>query len=55
MHSHFYRYPEPFAGQSVIVFGAGASGLDISVELVQANAKVSAFVRHTLKSASLKV
>lgn len=40
MHSHFYRYPEPFAGQSVIVFGAGASGLDISVELVQANAKV---------------
>ncbi|XP_076130455.1 uncharacterized protein LOC143112091 isoform X2 [Alosa pseudoharengus] len=40
MHSHFYRYPEPFAGQSVVVFGAGASGLDISIELAQAKAQV---------------
>ncbi|XP_042562441.1 flavin-containing monooxygenase FMO GS-OX-like 4 isoform X1 [Clupea harengus] len=40
MHSHAYRRPEPFAGQSVIVFGAGASGLDISIELAKAMAQV---------------
>lgn len=40
MHSHFYRYPEPFTGKTIIVFGAGPSGLDISIELAQANAQV---------------
>ncbi|XP_062869974.1 uncharacterized protein LOC134332317 [Trichomycterus rosablanca] len=40
MHSHFYRCPEPFAYQSVVVLGAGASGIDISFELAQAKAQV---------------
>ncbi|XP_030648315.1 flavin-containing monooxygenase FMO GS-OX4 isoform X2 [Chanos chanos] len=40
MHSHSYRYPEPFSGQSIVVLGAGASGVDISIELAQANAQV---------------
>lgn len=40
MHSHSYRCPEPFAYQSVVVLGAGASGVDISFELVQAKAQV---------------
>ncbi|XP_017548111.2 flavin-containing monooxygenase FMO GS-OX-like 4 [Pygocentrus nattereri] len=41
MHSHSYRCPEPFAHQSVVVLGAGASGVDISFELAQAKAKVT--------------
>ncbi|KAB5543573.1 hypothetical protein PHYPO_G00080780 [Pangasianodon hypophthalmus] len=40
MHSHSYRCPEPFAHQSVVVLGAGASGVDISFELAQAKAQV---------------
>jgi len=39
-HSHSYRIPEPYAGQSVVVLGAGASGLDISMELAGVNAQV---------------
>ncbi|XP_051541635.1 uncharacterized protein LOC127433629 isoform X1 [Myxocyprinus asiaticus] len=40
LHSHSYRYPEPFANKSVVVLGAGASGVDISIELAQASAQV---------------
>ncbi|XP_060764402.1 uncharacterized protein LOC132873144 isoform X2 [Neoarius graeffei] len=40
MHSHSYRCPEPFAHHSVVVLGAGASGVDISFELAQAKAQV---------------
>ncbi|KAM6985850.1 uncharacterized protein FYW47_009156 [Aplochiton taeniatus] len=41
LHSHSYRSPEPFSGQAVVVLGAGASGVDISLELAAANAKVT--------------
>lgn len=41
LHSHSYRFAEPFSGQSVLVLGAKASGLDISLELVRAGAKVT--------------
>lgn len=30
MHSHNYRDADPFKGNSVLVIGCGASGLDIS-------------------------
>ncbi|XP_053703587.1 uncharacterized protein LOC128748664 [Synchiropus splendidus] len=40
LHSHSYRSPEPFAGRSVVVLGAGASGMDISIELANAGASV---------------
>ncbi|KAL4659579.1 flavin-containing monooxygenase FMO GS-OX4-like isoform X1 [Arapaima gigas] len=40
LHSHSYRYPESFAGQSVVVLGAGPSGVDISVELAGVGAQV---------------
>ncbi|KAG7484101.1 hypothetical protein MATL_G00045540 [Megalops atlanticus] len=40
LHSHSYRHPEPFAGQSVVILGAGASGIDISIELASINAQV---------------
>ncbi|KAI1902796.1 hypothetical protein AGOR_G00019750 [Albula goreensis] len=40
LHSHSYRKPEHFTGQSVVVLGAGASGLDISIELAGVNAQV---------------
>ncbi|MGH0173468.1 UNVERIFIED_CONTAM: hypothetical protein FKN15_065645 [Acipenser sinensis] len=33
MHSHDYRCPEPFTGKSVLLLGAGLSGLDIAQEL----------------------
>lgn len=32
-HSHNYRVPEPFAGQTVVVVGLGPSALDISREI----------------------
>ncbi|KAM3869060.1 uncharacterized protein ACN63O_006436 [Diretmus argenteus] len=40
LHSHSYRFPEPFSGRSVVVLGAGASGLDISIELASVHAQV---------------
>ncbi|XP_022108004.1 flavin-containing monooxygenase FMO GS-OX4-like [Acanthaster planci] len=33
IHSHEYRHPEDFKGQSVVVLGGGLSGCDISVDL----------------------
>jgi flavin-binding monooxygenase-like protein len=33
LHSHFYKDPEGFEGQSVVVVGIGNSAVDISVEL----------------------
>lgn len=41
LHSHAYRYAEPFSGQSVVVLGAKASGLDISIELAKVGAQVT--------------
>ncbi|KAM6907643.1 uncharacterized protein FYW49_014196 isoform 1-T1 [Xenentodon cancila] len=41
LHSHSYRCAEPFCGQSVVVLGAKASGLDISIELAKAGAQVT--------------
>lgn len=32
-HSHDYREPSPYKGLTVVVLGASASGLDISLEL----------------------
>ncbi|XP_059207742.1 uncharacterized protein LOC131986689 [Centropristis striata] len=46
LHSHAYRFAEPFSGQSVVVLGAKASGLDISIELSKAGAKVTLSHRH---------
>lgn len=40
LHSHSYRFAEPFAGRSVVVLGARASGVDISMELAKAGARV---------------
>lgn len=40
LHSHSYRHPEPFANKSVVVLGAKASGVDISIELAQVNVQV---------------
>lgn len=41
LHSHNYRYAEPFSGLSVVVLGAKASGLDISIELANVGAQVT--------------
>ncbi|XP_071362346.1 uncharacterized protein [Trachinotus anak] len=41
LHSHSYRYAELFSGQSVVVLGAKASGLDISIELAKVGAQVT--------------
>ncbi|XP_044077185.1 flavin-containing monooxygenase FMO GS-OX-like 4 isoform X1 [Siniperca chuatsi] len=41
LHSHAYRCAEPFSGQSVVVLGAKASGLDISIELAKVGAQVT--------------
>lgn len=41
LHSHSYRFAEPFSGRSVVVLGARASGLDISMELAKVGAQVA--------------
>ncbi|EFN76962.1 Dimethylaniline monooxygenase [N-oxide-forming] 2 [Harpegnathos saltator] len=33
LHSHAYRIPEEFSGKTVIVLGAGSSGIDIGIDL----------------------
>lgn len=33
MHSHEYRFAEPFRGKNLILLGAGSSGIDIALEL----------------------
>lgn len=40
MHSVEYRRPQPFAGQRVLVVGAGNSGVDIALELADAGVHV---------------
>lgn len=56
LHSHSYRYAELFSGQSVVVLGAKASGLDISIELAKAGAQVTnADVQHCAKVRSIKL
>lgn len=40
LHSHHYRYATPFSNQSVVILGANASGLDISIELAKVGAQV---------------
>jgi NADPH-dependent 2,4-dienoyl-CoA reductase/sulfur reductase-like enzyme len=44
-HSVEYRRPEPYAGQRVLVVGAGNSAGEISVELASAGAQVTVAVR----------
>lgn len=48
IHSHDYRSAEPLAGKSVVLLGAGLSGLDIAMELSNVNAKVfyTAYIVH---------
>ncbi|XP_030828992.1 flavin-containing monooxygenase FMO GS-OX-like 2 isoform X1 [Strongylocentrotus purpuratus] len=33
LHSHNYRHPETFKDQSILIVGAGSSGMDIAVDL----------------------
>lgn len=35
LHSHHYRTPQSFSGQTIVVIGKGASGQDISLELAE--------------------
>lgn len=41
LHSHSYKFPEAFAGQSIVVLGAKASGVDISMELAKVGCQVT--------------
>ena len=45
LHSRTYRDPAAFAGQDVVVVGAGSSGADIAVELATVARSVSISVR----------
>ena len=40
VHSHYYRTSEPFKDKTVVVLGAGASGVDIGLEITTAAKKV---------------
>ncbi|XP_061660350.1 uncharacterized protein LOC133492274 isoform X1 [Syngnathoides biaculeatus] len=53
LHSHAYRSAEPFSSRSVVVLGAKASGIDISLELVKVGAQVTLCYRGHPLSACL--
>lgn len=40
LHSHLYRHPEPFAGLTVVLVGAGPSGIDLALQLSAVAARV---------------
>ncbi|XP_061482002.1 uncharacterized protein LOC133384088 [Rhineura floridana] len=40
LHSHSYRHPEPFAGLTVLLLGAGPSGVDLALQLRAVAARV---------------
>ncbi len=48
MHSCAYRHPEPFAGERIVVVGAGNSGAQIAAELGRV-ARVTLAARHPLR------
>ncbi|KAG0707864.1 Senecionine N-oxygenase [Chionoecetes opilio] len=45
LHSHEYREPSAFVARKVVVLGAGASGLDIALELSSVADKASTYTR----------
>ena len=49
LHTHEYRDPEPFKGQTVVVVGFGDCAIDAAVEISRINPKVGGNVmKHTL-------
>ncbi|XP_058808127.1 uncharacterized protein LOC131674925 [Phymastichus coffea] len=40
LHSHIYRKPEDFAGQTVVILGASLSGIDLSIEIAKYAKKI---------------
>ncbi|MFF7387764.1 flavin-containing monooxygenase [Streptomyces scabiei] len=50
LHAADYRAPEPFAGQRVVVVGAGNSAVQIAAELA-AHARVTLATRHSVRFA----
>ncbi|WP_327667065.1 flavin-containing monooxygenase [Streptomyces sp. NBC_00485] len=51
LHAAEYRMPEPFAGQRVVVVGAGNSAVQIAAELA-AHARVTLATRHPVRFAA---
>uniref|UniRef100_A0ABD2WP52 Flavin-containing monooxygenase n=1 Tax=Trichogramma kaykai TaxID=54128 RepID=A0ABD2WP52_9HYME len=53
MHSHLYRHPEEFKGQTVLILGAGISGIDISIDVATQAKKVYLSHNHDRITAEL--
>ncbi|XP_037047361.1 senecionine N-oxygenase [Bradysia coprophila] len=51
IHSHDYRCPEPFKGETVLVIGAGPSGMDLANEISKVAIRVT--LSHHHKTAPL--
>lgn len=47
LHSHDYRYPDPFVNETVLVIGAGPSGMDLAYEISKKAIRVT--LSHHLK------
>ena len=48
LHARDYRRPDPFAGQRVLVIGAGQSAIEIATELCRVAARTSVSVRSSV-------
>ncbi|XP_067905402.1 uncharacterized protein [Heterodontus francisci] len=53
MHSHEYRFAEPFTGKNLVLLGAGSSGIDIALELSLVANKVVLIHNHSPISSPL--
>ncbi|XP_020369843.1 flavin-containing monooxygenase FMO GS-OX-like 3 isoform X1 [Rhincodon typus] len=53
MHSHEYRFAEPFTGKNMVLLGAGPSGTDIALELCSVAKQVVLIHDHSLITSSM--
>ncbi|KAL0123019.1 hypothetical protein PUN28_007568 [Cardiocondyla obscurior] len=53
MHSHAYRKPDEFSGKTVLILGAGSSGIDIGIDLSDQAAHVYLSHNHDKLTSSL--
>ncbi|XP_051884476.1 uncharacterized protein zgc:77439 [Pristis pectinata] len=53
MHSHEFRFAEPFTGKNLVLLGAGPSGIDIALELCSVAKQVVLIHKHSFISSHL--
>ncbi|KQJ81763.1 hypothetical protein BRADI_5g02930v3 [Brachypodium distachyon] len=53
LHSHWYRVPEPFRGETVVIVGSGDSGRDIALDILAVAKEVHIAAKSTEAAATM--